>query len=94
MDEPQTYDKATSCPDADQWQKAMDSEIKSLNENYTWELEELPLDQKPIAGKLVFSCKINKDGELTIIRHITLLQGIGKSRTSEKHSHQHCFPAL
>jgi len=52
---PNTYQEAVSCSEAEQWQAAMDREIKSINENNTWELVNKPekeiLDVKWIYSK-------------------------------------------
>jgi hypothetical protein len=49
------------------WKKAMNEEIKSIEENGTWKLCELPKGHKPIGLKWVFKLKKNPDG--TIVRH-------------------------
>src|SRR5262249_21056917 len=35
--EPETYQDAISCPDAEHWRKAIQSELDSLEMNHTWE---------------------------------------------------------
>ena len=45
--EPTRYEEAITCEDKEHWQKAMESEIRSLKENGTWQLVTLPLEPKP-----------------------------------------------
>lgn len=40
--EPKTYKQAMSCPQRDKWITAMDSELRSIDENKTWTPVELP----------------------------------------------------
>ncbi|CAI7902543.1 unnamed protein product [Closterium sp. NIES-54] len=40
--EPATLKEALESSDAEEWKKAMESELKSIEENGTWELVELP----------------------------------------------------
>jgi hypothetical protein len=51
-------------PDADEWLKATDDEIQSLNENETWDLVDMPSGRKPIGTKWVFKRKYKSDGSL------------------------------
>jgi hypothetical protein len=50
--------------DADEWLKATDDEIQSLNENETWDLVDMPSGRKPIGTKWVFKRKYKSDGSL------------------------------
>ena len=49
------------------WKEAMKDEIKSIEENKTWELTELPPHKKSIGVKWVYKTKMNPDG--TINKH-------------------------
>jgi len=53
---PTTYQEAVSCNEAEQWQAAMDREIKSINENNTWELVNKP-EKEILDVKWVYSKK-------------------------------------
>ena len=46
------------------WKEAMDSEIKSIEKNKTWELTNLPRGQKTIGVKWVFKTKSNENDEV------------------------------
>ena len=60
--EPNTMNEALSSECANEWKAAADSEYKSLIDNETWDLVELPLQQKPIGFKWVFKVKHASDG--------------------------------
>lgn len=46
------------------WREAMEAEIKSIEENDTWELVELPMGTNVIGVKWVFKTKYNEKGEV------------------------------
>ncbi|CAI7874687.1 unnamed protein product [Closterium sp. NIES-54] len=50
--------------DAEDWKKAMESELKSIEENGTWELVELPKGRKAITSKWLFKFKSDADGKI------------------------------
>ncbi|CAI7805206.1 unnamed protein product [Closterium sp. NIES-54] len=62
--EPATLKEALESSDAEEWKKAMDSELKSIEENGTWELVELPEGRKAITSKWLFKIKSNADGKI------------------------------
>ncbi|CAI7866115.1 unnamed protein product [Closterium sp. NIES-53] len=51
--EPATLKEALESSDVEEWKKAMESELKSIEENGTWELVELPEGRNAITSKLV-----------------------------------------
>ncbi|CAI7895086.1 unnamed protein product [Closterium sp. NIES-54] len=51
--EPATLKEALESSDSEEWKKAMESELKSIKENDTWELVVLPKGRKAITSKLV-----------------------------------------
>ncbi|CAI7768127.1 unnamed protein product [Closterium sp. NIES-53] len=57
--EPATLKEALESSDAEEWKKSMESELKSIEENGTWELVDLPEGRKAITPKWLF--KINSD---------------------------------
>ena len=59
-EEPRTLEEALASDDAADWKMAWDSEVKSLNDNGTWVLENLPEGRKAIGCRWVF--KIKEDG--------------------------------
>lgn len=46
------------------WQQAMDKEIRSIEKNDTWELTNLPENQKGIGVKWVYKTKLKENGEV------------------------------
>ncbi|GAA0158622.1 transmembrane signal receptor [Lithospermum erythrorhizon] len=61
IQEPHTYKQANV---HDVWVQAMNSELKALEDNHTWDLVELPCDKKPIGCKWVYRVKYNPDGSV------------------------------
>ncbi|CAI7871581.1 unnamed protein product [Closterium sp. NIES-54] len=62
--EPATLKEALESSDVEEWKKAMESELKSIEENGTWELVELPKGRKAITSKWLFKIKSNADGKI------------------------------
>ena len=62
--EPQTFQEAMSTPEAQIWKEGINSEIKSILSNHTWELTNLPPSSKPIGCKWIFKRKIEPDGSI------------------------------
>ncbi|CAI7912800.1 unnamed protein product [Closterium sp. NIES-53] len=59
-----TLKEALESIDAEEWKKAMESELKSIEENGTWELVELPEGRKAITSKWLFKIKSDADGNI------------------------------
>ncbi|CAI7801284.1 unnamed protein product [Closterium sp. NIES-53] len=51
--EPATLKEALESSNSEEWKKTMESELKSIEKNGTWELVELPERRKAITSKLV-----------------------------------------
>ncbi|CAI7776005.1 unnamed protein product [Closterium sp. NIES-54] len=64
LGEPATLKEALESIDAEEWKKAMESELKSIEGNGTWELVELPEGRKAITSKWLFKIKSNADGKI------------------------------
>ncbi|CAI7777538.1 unnamed protein product [Closterium sp. NIES-54] len=62
--EPATLKEALESSDAEEWKKAIKSELKSIEENGTWELVELPEGRKAITSKWLFKIKSDADGKI------------------------------
>ncbi|CAI7785609.1 unnamed protein product [Closterium sp. NIES-54] len=62
--DPATLKEALESSDAEEWMKAMESELKSIEENGTWELVELPEGHKAITSKWLFNIKSDADGKI------------------------------
>ncbi|CAI7878332.1 unnamed protein product [Closterium sp. NIES-53] len=50
--------------DAEEWKKAMESELTSIEENGTWELVELPEGREAITSKWLFKIKSDAGGKI------------------------------
>ena len=75
LDEPQSYKEAVSCTEARHWKDAIDREIKSLEENETWILTELPPGRAPIKCKWTFKRKYDKDGNISTYKARLVAKG-------------------
>ncbi|CAI7798615.1 unnamed protein product [Closterium sp. NIES-53] len=62
--EPTTLKEALESSDAEEWKKAMESELKSIEENDTWELVELSEGRKVITSKWLFKIKSDADRKI------------------------------
>ncbi|CAI7742215.1 unnamed protein product [Closterium sp. NIES-54] len=62
--EPETLKEALESSDAEEWKKAMESELKSIEENGTWELVELPEGRKAITSKWLLKIKSDVDDKI------------------------------
>nr|GEW60625.1 retrovirus-related Pol polyprotein from transposon TNT 1-94 [Tanacetum cinerariifolium] len=59
--EPSYFEQATQ---DEKWRNAMQQEIKALEKNMTWTLEELPEGKRPIDSKWVYKTKFKSNGEV------------------------------
>lgn len=74
--EPRSYKEAMNSED---WTNAMSKEITALEDNKTWDLEELPPGKKALGSKWVFRIKLHADG--TIERYKARLVVLGNNQT-------------
>lgn len=61
-DDPLTVEDAMNLPEANEWRKAMDEEIQSLEAHGTWELVSRPENRNVISSKWVFKLKRDANG--------------------------------
>lgn len=84
---PTTYEEAIKSKESTQWIKAMDSEIKSLYDNETWVMSDLPKGAKALPSKWVYRVKLNPDGTIDkfkarlVIKGFTQREGIDYKET-------------
>ncbi|KAL0293771.1 UNVERIFIED_CONTAM: Retrovirus-related Pol polyprotein from transposon TNT 1-94 [Sesamum calycinum] len=64
IDEPATYEKAVTSPNANEWITAMKEEMSSMGKNNVWELVDLPTGRKTIGNKWVLKVKRKADGSI------------------------------
>ncbi|CAB0003770.1 unnamed protein product, partial [Nesidiocoris tenuis] len=81
--EPSSYSEAINCEDKIHWQRAMDSEIKSLKENNTWRLEHLPKGKKAIPCRWTFRVKLNPDGSIDKYKARVVAKGFTQKKGSD-----------
>jgi hypothetical protein len=60
---PDSYAAAINCPEATQWEAAINEEYQSLMENETWSLVECPQGRSPIKSRWTFDIKPGMNGE-------------------------------
>ena len=78
--DPTSYDYAMQTPEAYQWQKAMEDELKSLQENGTWTLVDLPDGRTTVKNRWVYLTKRDTKGD--IIRYKARLVAKGFTQTA------------
>jgi len=61
-DIPQTFQDAMTSSKSKQWKNTMDDEIKSLEENKTFSLTQLPQGKQAVGGRWVYALKRDIDG--------------------------------
>ncbi|CAI7889650.1 unnamed protein product [Closterium sp. NIES-53] len=86
--EPATLKEALEISDAEEWKKAMESELKSIEENGTWELVELPEGHKAITSKWLFKIKSDADGKIERYKSRLVAKGYQKK---EKEDYKELF---
>ena len=75
VQEPHTVEEVLSTPEKAHWVKAMEKEMKSLQENEVWDLVELPRGRKPVGSKWVFKVKTDEDGNVEHYKARLVAQG-------------------
>ncbi|KAH9780058.1 retrovirus-related pol polyprotein from transposon TNT 1-94-like protein [Citrus sinensis] len=64
-DIPNTFSEALRSSESDQWKLAMEEEMKSLHQNQTWKLVELPKRKRAIGNKWVYTKKKGSPNQST-----------------------------
>ena len=76
--EPKTFKQAMNCFDANKWKKAMEEEIKSINQNKTWDLMMLPKNKRAIGCKWVYKLKRDENGQVCSYKARLVAQGFSQ----------------
>ncbi|KAI3701667.1 hypothetical protein L6452_26909 [Arctium lappa] len=82
--EPSCFEQATQ---DEKWRNAMHQEIKALEKNGTWTLEELPEGKRPIDSKWVYKTKFKSNGEVErykarlVAKGFTQMEGVDYHET-------------
>ena len=75
FEEPSFYEEAISSSNCNNRKEAMEQEMKSLRDNYTWDLVELPRDRKTVGSKWIYKVKIKADGSIERYKASLVAQG-------------------
>ncbi|CAI7778460.1 unnamed protein product [Closterium sp. NIES-54] len=83
LGEPATLKEALESSDAEEWKKAMESELKIIEENGTCELVELPEGRKAITSKWLFKIKSDADGKIERYKSRLVAKGYQQKEKEE-----------
>lgn len=78
--EPEHYYEAMKSENASEWQAAMDEEIKSLSDNNTWYLTDLPEGRRAIANKWVYKVKYHANGDVDRYKARLVVKGFSQRK--------------
>ena len=73
--EPTSFEEATTSPDSSKWREAMETEMRSLNDNDIWELVKSPAERKVVGSKWVYKVKTGADGSVECYKARLVAQG-------------------
>ncbi|XP_075475893.1 uncharacterized protein LOC142514930 [Primulina tabacum] len=73
--EPQSFKEAMSSSEGPLWKEAINSEMKSILQNHTWELVNFPPGSKPLGCKWVFKRKMKSDGTIDKYKARLVIKG-------------------
>ena len=80
MGEPEGYDKVMLDTHRDRWVEAMEDEMKSLHENDTYELVELPKGKKALTNKWIFILKQDQHTFAPRYKVRLVVKGFGQTK--------------
>ncbi|UYV84129.1 hypothetical protein LAZ67_X001289 [Cordylochernes scorpioides] len=78
--EPQSFEEAVQSPEAMYWRKAMEDELRVLQERGTWELSTLPPGKKPISSRWVYKVKTNESGNVERFKARLVARGFSQKQ--------------
>lgn len=78
VDAPNSYQEATRCAEAQQWQEAMISEMEMLERRKTFIRVDLPSDRNPIGCRWTYTKKLGPDGNITRYKARLVAQGFSQ----------------
>jgi transposase InsO family protein len=81
--EPVSVEEALSGPEKQEWRKAMEREVQSMNQSDVWDLVELPNDRRAIGCRWVFKRKIGPEGEIERYKARLVAQGCSQKFGSD-----------
>lgn len=65
VSEPTSYKQAVESPLCDKWTEAMEDELRSLEDNNTWDIVNVPSDQHVLKGRWVYKIKRDAQGRVS-----------------------------
>ena len=74
--EPTSFKEATASHESSRWIQAMETEMRSLDENDVWELVELRAGRKAVGSKWVYKIKTLADGSVERYKARLVAQGL------------------
>ncbi|UYV68871.1 hypothetical protein LAZ67_6001387 [Cordylochernes scorpioides] len=78
--EPQSFEEAVHSPETVYWRKAMEDELRVLQERGTWELSTLPPGKKPISSRWVYKVKTNESGNVERFKARLVARGFSQKQ--------------
>ncbi|CAH9096429.1 unnamed protein product [Cuscuta europaea] len=87
--EPRTFREAMSDPG---WRQAMQTEIKALEDNGTWELTALPSGKKALGSRWVYKIKYHADGRIERLK--ARLVVLGNHQVEDEEVYMKCPPGF
>ena len=77
-EDPLSYEEAIQRKDSKAWQEAMESEMKSMDDNKVWTLVDLPDGKRTIQCKWLFKRKMDMDGNMTTYKARLVAKGFSQ----------------
>jgi len=78
--EPEHYKEAMNDHYKEEWKIAMDNEMKSHEENHTWNLEDLPTGKKCIPCKWIYKVKTDPNGSIEKFKARLVIKGYSQRK--------------
>lgn len=78
--EPITYEEAIMSPQSEEWEIAMNEELKSLNDRNTWEILNKPENINCIGSKWVYKVKTDSSGKIIRYKARVVAQGFSQKK--------------
>ena len=82
-EEPRSFREAISSPSKAKWERAMEVEMKSLQDNNVWELVKLPEGRKCVGSKWVYKVKVDGDGHVERYKARLVAQGYTQQKGAD-----------
>lgn len=84
-DDPQDHTEALNSENSELWKQAMETEYKSLIENNTWSVIDLPVGKKVIPCKWIFKTKRDDAGNISRYKARLVIKGFKQTKGIDYH---------